>query len=59
MKCVINLYGFENINVREIVFDINEEIVEQLDEIAINENKSIEDILCALVENFVEGVVDG
>lgn len=58
MKCVINLYG-EFGDFREIGFNISNEIVEKLDEIAIQENKSVEKILVELVEDFVEGVVDG
>ena len=58
MKCVVNLYS-EFGKFRESVFDLNEEIVEKLDEIAIKQNTSTEELIIDLIESFIEGVDDG
>ena len=52
MKCVVNLYN-EN-TVKECVFEIDETLIDELDEICINENEFPENIVIGLVNEFVE-----
>lgn len=53
MKCVVNVYD-KNGNERENIFDVDKNIVEDLDEIANSEGKSSDTIIVGLLEEYVE-----
>ena len=52
MKCVVNLYSEENI--RESVFEIDEKIIKDLDEICEIRKELPENIVMNLLEGLVE-----